>query len=65
MLDGATDEDPFTILSASIEHPLEVGGESEASRREYRIQNKEHRAQNTDRIRKADLAVKMPPKCKM
>ena len=34
MLDGATDEDPFSILSASIEHPLEVGGESEASSRE-------------------------------
>ena len=26
MLDGAPNEDPFSILSASIEHPLEVKG---------------------------------------
>ena len=26
MLDGGTIEDPFSILSVSIEHPLQVGG---------------------------------------
>ena len=32
MLDGATIEDPFSILSLSIEHPLEVGGRSDGDR---------------------------------
>jgi len=27
MLDGGSIEDPFSILSASIEHPLQPGGE--------------------------------------
>jgi hypothetical protein len=26
MLDGGTIKDPFSILSVSIEHPLQVGG---------------------------------------
>ena len=33
MLDGATDEDPFSILSVSIEHPLQVGSKSGGDRR--------------------------------
>ena len=66
MLDGATIEDPFSILSASIEHPLQLGCESDASSREIaqRAQNKEQRTKSTDGIRKADLAANMPPKGK-
>ena len=32
MLDGGTIEDPFRILSASIEHPLQLGGSLEGER---------------------------------
>jgi hypothetical protein len=32
MLDGGSIEDPFSILSSSIEHPLGSGGNQERSR---------------------------------
>ena len=43
MLNGETIEDPFSILSASIEHPLEPAGDLEVGRDLIRILVQENR----------------------